>query len=203
LTADIPGPSGIIEAIYQPAATPAAAAAVLCHPHPQYGGNLHDAVLGCVAEVLQDAGVAVVRFNFRGVGRSEGCFDAGRGETDDLRAVAAWLSTTHPGPLWLCGYSFGAYVVCQALAAGLIARRAILVAPPNGPMPFPALPPNCPVDVIAGDADTFIDQAALAAWTGVDLHRIAGADHFFTGRFGDLTRALGEILGDSSGDTDA
>lgn len=209
---EIAGPAGIIEADYRAATEQArarrgaaGAQAVLCHPHPQYGGNLHDAVLDCAARVLLDAGVGVLRFNFRGVGGSQGSFDQGRGEVDDLTAAAAWLRDAFPGQaLWLGGYSFGAYVAWQALAATAVApQRVLLLAPPIGPMEFPDRPAGCRVDVFAGDRDEFLQPAALAAWAHVHLHLIPGADHFFAGQTAALAAEIRLALGQASDDAHA
>jgi uncharacterized protein len=192
---EISGPAGALEARYQAAARPRAAQAVLCHPHPQYGGSMHDPVLDCAAGVLLDAGMGVLRFNFRGVGRSQGSYDGGRGEVDDLTAAVTWLRDGHPGAaLWLGGYSFGAHVVWQALTGAVACDRALLLAPPVGPMTFPPRQLPFPVDVFAGDADEFLDPRALAAWTDVAVHRILGADHYFTGRFDDLAARIREVI---------
>lgn len=191
----IPGPAGGIEAHHQPASRPDAAEAVLCHPHPLYGGSMHDGVLERTTQALLAAGVGVLRFNFRGVGHSDGRFDGGRGEVDDLLAAVRWLRERAAGaPLWLGGYSFGAHVVWQAAARQPEATRLLLVAPPIGPMTFPAGMSGCPVDVFAGDRDEFIDPGALAAWTGVRVHVIAGADHFFSGHLDDLAERLAAAI---------
>ncbi|MEZ5557383.1 MAG: hypothetical protein R3E86_02385 [Pseudomonadales bacterium] len=155
---DIPGPVGALEADFSAGATPARGHAVLCHPHPLYGGSMHDAVLGCVSDALLSAGVSCLKFNFRGVGASEGRHDGRGGEVEDLGAALAWLLAEPPDgvpvtSLWLCGYSFGAHVVWQYLArqasgtgrahalassAGGRVARVLLVAPPVGPMAFPS-----------------------------------------------------------------
>lgn len=192
----IDGPSGPLEIRLDPADQPAGIQAVLCHPHPLYGGTLHDAVLDCLTTVLVEAGVAVLRFNFRGVGASAGRHDHGAGEVDDLLAAADWLRRREPSAaLWCGGYSFGAWVTWQALARGLTAERALLIAPPVGPMPFEAHPTSIPVDVVIGDADEFADPEALAGWSGVRCHTIAGADHFFGSRLSDLAARLRGLLG--------
>jgi alpha/beta superfamily hydrolase len=198
---NIPSPAGSLEALYEPgfdggsasATAAGGVCAVLCHPHPLYGGNMHDGVLDCVANVLRRAGVGCLRFNFRGVGASSGAHDGGAGEVDDLLAAIAWLRTNDRATdrandranqnvdrLWLGGYSFGAYVAWQSLARGASPERVLLVAPPVGRMPFTEQSPGCRVDVFAGDQDEFVDQAALTAWQGVHTHVIAGADHFFS-----------------------
>jgi hypothetical protein len=195
-TMDIDGPSGALEARYDDAPGPAGAQAVLCHPHPRYGGSLHDAVLDCLTDALLEAGIGVLRFNFRGVGGSAGRYDDGRGEADDLLAAACWLRSAHPGDaLWLGGYSFGAWVAWQALDLGLQPDRVLLVAPPVGRLTFRPHEPEVPVDVVIGDADAFADPAALAAWSGVITHTVAGADHFFTGCMDALARQFRGIIG--------
>jgi uncharacterized protein len=191
----IPGPTGTLEASHQPAASPTGAEVVLCHPHPLYGGSMHDGVLDCAARILLAAGMGVLRFNFRGVGQSAGRFDGGRGEIDDLRAVIGWLRDRAPdAPVWLGGYSFGAHVVWQATAHATGVARILLLAPPIGAMDFPARAVAYPVDVFAGDQDSFIEAEALSAWTGVHLHVVAGADHFFSGRLNDLADRIGAAV---------
>ena len=207
----LPGPAGELEAAIDEAESSAGRYAILCHPHPQYGGSMHDAVLDCLAQALGDSGVSCLKFNFRGVGRSEGSHygaqegahygaqegapDGAAGAVADLCAVADWLQEERsPRSLLLGGYSFGASVVWQALAHGLQAERALLVAPPIGAMQFPEFTPACPVDVFAGDADQFIDAAALTAWRGINLHRLSGADHFFSGQWQLLRETISGAL---------
>lgn len=191
----IPGPAGSLEAGYVAAPEPAGAQAVLCHPHPQYGGSMHDAVLNIVADVLLDAGIGVLRFNFRGVGASDGHYDDGRGEVDDLLAAARWLRSEFPeDALWAGGYSFGAWVVWQALDRGLDAGRILLVAPPAGAMTFAPRAPGIPAHAIAGDADAFVDLAALQRLPDLRCQVVAGADHFFSGRGAELAAAVRGLL---------
>ncbi len=195
----IDGPAGPLEARYEPASGEATIQAVLCHPHPQYGGSMHDAVLGRLAAALSWAGIGVLRFNFRGVGASAGRYDGGIGEVDDLLAAADWLLAARPGTqLWAGGYSFGAWVTWQALDHALPAGRAMLIAPPVGAMPFPSHSANVPTDVVIGTGDDFADPAALSAWSGVKVHRIQGADHFFTGCIEELDRTLRLLVSGAS-----
>lgn len=192
----IDGPAGPLEARYDPASGEPAIQAVLCHPHPQYGGSMQDAVLGRLAATLSGAGIGVLRFNFRGVGASAGRYDGGAGEVDDLLAAASWLMAAQPGAqLWAGGYSFGAWVTWQAVHQALRPARVMLIAPPVGAMPFPSHPGDVQTDVVIGSDDDFADPAALNAWTGVSVHRIRGADHFFTGCIEELDRTLRELVG--------
>lgn len=187
----IEGPAGVLAARHDE--PEAARQALLCHPHPQYGGNMDDPVLDELARVLLGHGFGVLRFNFRGVGGSAGEYGGGPGEVDDLLAAAAWLRERRPAVLWAGGYSFGAWVVWNALSRGLSPARAVLLAPPLGAMPFETLAPECPVDVVAGTADSFVNQALLADWDCGARHPIQGGDHFFSGRHRELRAALQAI----------
>ena len=176
----IQGPAGTLEAALERPIDPGAAVAILCHPHPLYGGSMNDAVLGLVGEALAEVGVNALRFNFRGVGASQGRFDEGRGEVDDLLAVIDWAQAQGAGAIWLAGYSFGAHIVCQALPQAPQPARLLLVAPPTAVMDMRLQAPPCPLDVFAGDGDQFVDCDALNRWPGAKVHLIPGADHFFS-----------------------
>lgn len=190
----ISSPGGGLESRHQPAEPGRGIQAVLCHPHPQYGGTMDDPVVDCLARTLLGAGIGVLRFNFRGVGGSPGRFDEGVGETDDLLAAVSWLRETFPNEaIWAGGYSFGAWITWQAMSQGFTPDRAILVAPPTAAMTFAPLAPACTVDAVAGDRDDYVDSAALGAWPGVTAHPVAGADHFFSGRHRDLLQVLAAL----------
>jgi uncharacterized protein len=192
----VPGPVGRLEASYaEPAG--ATAAIVLCHPHPQYGGSMHDAVLDTIAAVADRHGMAQLRFNFRGVGASDGQFDRGVGEVDDLLAALAWLrAEKKPASIHIAGYSFGSSVVWRALDRAGALTQILLMAPPVAMMDFP---PNAaspvPVSLICGDADDFVAAADLARWAArsapaAKIEIIPGADHFFGGAHPALTQAI-------------
>ncbi len=189
----IPGPAGALEARVEAGGSDRWA--ILCHPHPLYGGSMHDAVLDTVATVLAEQDVGRVRFNFRGVGASGGRYDEGRGEADDLVAVRDWLAAEHPPEeLWLGGYSFGSNVVWRARARIPEARRIVLIAPPVGAMDF-AAPDDAlaaQVTIVAGTEDAFVDLAVLRRWSAgrCEIRTVDGADHFFAGRWD----ALAEVL---------
>jgi alpha/beta superfamily hydrolase len=197
----LPGPAGEIELIAEPAeATPRRATAVICHPLPTEGGTMHNKVVTMVARALRESGIATVRFNTRGTGASEGTFDDGRGEREDLRAIVDWVRQQRPAhSLWLAGFSFGAYV-SLSMAAELEPGMLISIAPPAGRnWDFDAItPPDCPWLVIQGDADEVVDPEAVYAWLdGLDglrnppeLVRMPDTSHFFHRRLMDLRGAI-------------
>lgn len=186
------GAAGDIEVVVDlPAATPRAVA-VCCHPHPLYGGALTNKVIHTVARAFAARGAAAVRFNFRGVGASQGVHDEGRGETDDLVTVAAWARARWPGvPLWLGGFSFGAYVALQG-AARLAPGLLVTVAPPAGRWDFSGIAaPACPWLVVQGSEDELVPAAGVVAWArslqpAVRIAMLEGATHFFHGRLREL-----------------
>ena len=136
-TTKIPGPAGLLEADCSPGKGDAWA--ILCHPHPLYGGSMDDAVIDVAQTRFQASGGGTVAFNFRGVGSSEGCHDGGTGEVDDVLAVADWLESNYTvDTLTLIGYSFGSSVAWRALPRLPRHPPAILVAPPFGSMGLPA-----------------------------------------------------------------
>ena len=157
---------------------------------------MHDGVLNILVGVLERSGVSCLRFNFRGTGGSEGRHDGNGGEVDDVLAAVAWLQAEHqPTKLTLGGYSFGANMLWQALAQVDTPERALLIAPPVGVMEFKPRKLDCSVEVFVGDADQFMNPQALAAWDGIRAHTIAGADHFFAGKWKELEAALAAVVG--------
>ncbi len=185
------GPAGPLEATLDQAVNEKTITAILCHPHPAYGGSMHDAVVNTATQVFLRHGVNCIRFNFRGVGASAGTYGDGVGETEDLLAVVNWQQQEYPrDKLWLCGYSFGANVVWRSLATAAPAR-AFLIAPPISMMEFAEQDgTDTVINAIAGDRDDFVDQDRIGQWPGVTHHNIPGADHFFSGAHD----ALGETL---------
>jgi alpha/beta superfamily hydrolase len=148
------------------------------------------------ARALTESGLATVRFNFRGVGRSEGQFDNGRGEVLDLLAVANWVRRQRPGDaLWLAGFSFGSWVALQG-ARQLPVAQMISIAPPVGLREFAGvLPPPCPWLLIQGEADEIVSAAAVFEWaasleTPPTVVRMAETGHFFHRRLIDLRGAI-------------
>lgn len=137
----IPGPNGVLEAMLDVPKEPCSAdapIAVVCHPHPLHGGTLTNKVAHTVAKAFAELGVTTLRFNFRGVGESQGEFDHGVGEVDDLQAAVQWMRARHPNArLWLAGFSFGAFVALSGQPQ-MNAARLLLVAPPVAMFDFPA-----------------------------------------------------------------
>ncbi|HLK86154.1 MAG TPA: alpha/beta fold hydrolase [Candidatus Binataceae bacterium] len=189
--------------IARPAAGGPWRAAVVCHPHPLYGGSMRNNVVDAAIDAFQAAGFATLRFNFRGVGRSEGEFDNGRGEADDAVAAVRFL-TAQTGVLAdravLAGYSFGAMAAARAAADTAEVGAIVAIAPPIAAIDASILEATTkPIVLLSGDRDSYCPAAqlgALAATLG-DLARlriVAGADHFFGGREHEIGAALGREL---------
>jgi len=188
------GPAGRLECIADAPAPEAAraATAVLCHPHPQHGGTMRNKVVTIMDRALRESGLATVRFNTRGTGDSEGSFDDGKGELDDLLAVVDWVRRTRPeDDLWLGGFSFGAWITLRA-AQDLPVRMLITIAPPVERYGFAELmPPNCPWLLVQGDEDEVVSPSAVFEWVDKldkppDLVVMDGSGHFFHRRLMDL-----------------
>ena len=197
----IPGPAGILEAIAHEAEGAARPLyGIVCHPHPLYGGTMDNKVAYTLARALQTSGVAALRFNFRGVGASEGAYDEGAGETEDAAAVADFGAARWPNRrLILAGFSFGAFVALR-LALARDTARLITVAPPVGRFDFSGLhAPACPWLVVQGDADDVVDSSAVITWVkqqnpAPDLRVVPGVGHFFHGHLAELRDAVIETL---------
>jgi hypothetical protein len=183
-------------ALHLPAGTPSAGV-VVCHPHPQYGGDMDNNVVLAVCEALVARNIAALRFNFRGTGKSGGAFDGGEGEQDDVRAALACLAAqpeVDGGRLGLAGYSFGAMVAARVEDAA--ARSLALISPPVAMAGVP-LEHGCPVIVLAGGIDPIAPAEglrALAEEAGAELYAVAEADHSWWGFEAELGEALGEFF---------
>jgi uncharacterized protein len=186
-------------------ATPAkaAGAAVVCHPHPQYGGSMHNNVVAAVLEALWALDYATLRFNFRGVGKSDGEFAGGVGEVDDALAAVKFLTgelSSNGVPMLLAGYSFGATVALRAGLAIAEVGTMVAVAPAIAMVDLSFIVGSEKrIALIAGDSDQYCPAAQLRALgkklTGPSATQvIKGADHFFGGREGELTKAIRAAL---------
>jgi alpha/beta superfamily hydrolase len=194
----IDGAAGPIEAVVEDPAPGSAPAsyAVICHPHPLFGGTMDNKVVTTLARALHECAVPTLRFNFRGVGSSAGTHDEGRGETLDAAAVADWGAARWSGAgLVLAGFSFGTYVACR-LAGQRPVRRMIVVAPPVGRFEFPrAGEPECPWLIVQGEEDDVVEAPAVKSWAlsgnrGVILKLMPGVGHFFHGHLHELRDAV-------------
>ncbi len=194
----LPGPAGALEvAVDLPEAHDARrGVAVICHPHPPEGGTMRNKVVTMSARALTELGLTTVRFNFRGVGQSEGEYDNGRGEVLDLMAVANWVQQTRPEhDFWLVGFSFGAWVALLG-ARQLPVKQVISIAPPVGLRDFSGvLPPPCPWLVIQGEADDVVEPGPVFEWLGQQnpaptIVRMPETGHFFHRRLLDLRGAI-------------
>ncbi|TBR36204.1 MULTISPECIES: alpha/beta hydrolase [Dyella] len=192
------GPAGKLECISDVAERTEArrGTAVICHPHPLQGGTMHNKVVTMVERALRESGLDTVRFNFRGTGASEGVFDNGNGEGDDLAAVVAWVRQQRPDDaLWLAGFSFGSYVSIRNTVR-LGANALISIAPPAGRWDFAHLdPPQCPWLVVQGEEDEIVDPQAVYDWIDSlakkpELVRMPETSHFFHRRLMDLRGAI-------------
>jgi alpha/beta superfamily hydrolase len=180
-----------LEGLYAPA--DGALGAVIAHPHPLMGGDMDNPVVGILSETLFACGITTLRFNFRGVGKSTGSFDEGRGEQDDLLAAASFLEEQGIREILPVGYSFGAWV-----NAGVLNRRdllpAIFVSPPVNLLRFECQALRGRVGlIICGDQDQFcpLDKIRIvAAELSCRLDIIPDADHFFLSREQDLAACI-------------
>lgn len=193
------GPVGVIEVATEPAEnegdegkTAALGIAVICHPHPLHGGTMHNKVVTIIERSLRELGFDTVRFNFRGIGKSEGTFDEGVGESDDLAAVVEWARTMRPhAPLWLAGFSFGSYVALRN-AKRLAADALVTIAPPVGRWDFEEFElPECPWLIVQGEEDEVVDPQVVFDWVeqleiSPQLVRMPETSHFFHRRLMDL-----------------
>ena len=196
----IEGQAGALQAIVEETAVAGSSYAIVCHPHPLFGGTMDNKVVTTVARALHETGIPTVRFNFRGVGASAGAYDQGVGETADADAVAAWGALRWPGrDLVVAGFSFGAYVALR-LAQQRVPRHLITVAPALELFDaFGMSAPRCPWLVVQGDADDVVDPAAVISWVnGLEpkprLVVLPGVGHFFHGRLRELRDAVVDAI---------
>jgi len=170
---------------------------IVCHPHSLMGGTMNNKVVHTIARCRRDMGHRVVRFNFRGVGKSEGEYADGVGESDDLLAVMAWVKSIRPkDEIRLAGFSFGAYVVARtlehAIAIGFKVGSLLLVAPAVENYDFDNYRGfSVPLSVVMGQEDEVVAPAAVDQWfdcvvSDKIMLRMPGAGHFFHGQLTDL-----------------
>jgi alpha/beta superfamily hydrolase len=203
----IDGPAGQLETLLEaPKQIGRPMVAVLCHPHPQHQGTMMNKVIHTLSRSMNDLGVPAVRFNFRGVGTSDGAYAEGIGETDDVLAVIEWAKTRYKtAEFCLLGFSFGAMVACRA---ALTARPAQLVSVAPAVSGMGGLladaQPECPWLIVQGDADETAPCDQLLEWVntlapGPDVIILPEASHFFHGKLTLLREAVVSHLGSAWG----
>jgi hypothetical protein len=201
----VDGPVGRLEAILEVStAEEPRGVAVICHPHPQHGGTMHNKVAHTLARAFVRAGFAALRFNFRGTEQSEGEFDEGHGELDDALAVINWMREHYPDSIfWLAGFSFGAAIAVKAAVAtevdGLVSVAPAISRFATGL----ESQPTCPWLIVQGDQDELVDVEETVAWVdglepGPELLIIPDGEHFFHGRLNELREAVQEFATDLS-----
>lgn len=200
------GPTGRLEALLNAGASNATHASVVCHPHPLFGGTLHNKVVFHTMKALNSFGFPVLRFNFRGTGLSEGEHDYGKGEVEDVRTAIDWIDAEYHLPVIFAGFSFGAAVGLRAACADPRVRAAIGLGIPLAPVTSGTEDPrvytfeflqDClkPKLFVSGARDQFGPRAKLEALAASlaepkKLIIIEGADHFFEGRLRELRDAI-------------
>ena len=200
------GPAGRLEALLNAGAADATHAAVVCHPHPLFGGTLHNKVVFHTMKALNSFGFPVLRFNFRGTGLSQGEHAHGEGEVDDVRTALDWLDTEYHLPLIFAGFSFGAAVGLRAACPDMRVRALVAAGAPVVPVAAESEEPRVysydflqgctkPKLFVSGARDQFGPGAKLRAMVDAlpeprKLVIIEGADHFFEGRLRELREAI-------------
>jgi uncharacterized protein len=201
---DLRGPAGRLEALLNMGRPDAPYAALVCHPHPLFGGTMHNKVVYHTMKTFQAYGLPVLRFNFRGAGLSEGKHDSGRGEVSDVRAALDWLQKEYSLPLLFAGFSFGSHVGFRACCSDErvkgIAALGLPVQAGGREYHYNFLA-TCrqPKILISGSADEYGPHEALEAVVAgaappAELVLVPGADHFFVGKLDQMQAALSSWL---------
>lgn len=200
----IDGPVGVLEALHL-AVAEARGIALICHPNPSQGGTMLNKVVSTLQRTARDSGLATLRFNYRGTGKSAGEHDMRSGEVDDAQAALAWLQAQHPGlPVYLLGFSFGGFVAGSLSGrleqAGVEVAQVFLVAP--AAMRFDhehALAQHCRLTLIQPEDDEVIAPELVYQWSATltqphELLKVAECGHFFHGRLPELKQRVAERL---------
>tara|TARA_B100001123_G_C15336634_1_gene1033080 strand:+ start:3537 stop:4178 length:642 start_codon:yes stop_codon:yes gene_type:complete len=206
LIRDIPSPVGSLEVLIDEPVGEPRALVVFAHPLPTHGGSMHTKMVFQGAKGLARAGCLVLRFNFRGVGRSTGAFDEGRGELDDFSAALDFISAQYPNvEIWSCGASFGAYIAMTAGANDDRVSALIGIAPPVSMRNFSIVQTSIkPKFLVHGEADELIPVKAVRKFYAQmvepkELVIIDRANHVFDGQASEVGDTLEELLGDFKG----
>jgi alpha/beta superfamily hydrolase len=200
------GPDGRLEGRYQHAKTDDAPVALILHPHPQHGGTMNNRVVYSLYHSFVRRGFSTLRFNFRGVGRSQGEFDEGLGELSDAAAALDWMQSHNPNATgcWIAGFSFGAWISMQLMMRRPEINGFISIATPASIHDFSFLAP-CPASglMVHGDSDDIIPEESTAKLAdkldkqkniSIDYKVIKGCDHFFRNHLEDMEKHVEKYL---------
>ena len=200
------GPEGRLEGRYQHAKKPGGPIALVLHPHPLHGGTMNNKVTYALYQTFVKRGFSVLRFNFRGVGRSQGQFDSGIGEMSDAASALDWMQSHNPNAqtCWIAGFSFGAWIAMQLMMRRPEIGGFISLAPPADAYDFTFLAP-CPASgqIIHGEKDEVVPKEAVDKLAQklssqknivIDYETIAGADHFFSTKMDVVNKLVGTYL---------
>lgn len=203
------GPDGRLEGRYHQSKKPNAPIAIVLHPHPLHGGNMNNRVVFIMFNNFVERGFSVLRFNFRGVGRSQGAFDNGVGELSDAAYAFDWMQQFNSNSpfCWIGGYSFGALISMQLMMRRPEIEGFVSISPPAGTEDFSFLAP-CPSSglIIHGDKDTHVPLDAVKKLAqkldgqkniSVNLSIVKGADHFYKDNMDNLSKEVASYLDNS------
>lgn len=202
----INGPEGRLECKYMPGATAEAPTALILHPEPNKNGTMNNRVTYAMYRLFQERGFAVMRFNFRGVGRSQGVYDQGDGELSDAATAMDWLQSQFPASssCWIAGFSFGSWIGMQLMMRRPEINGFISVSPPAGTHDFSFLAP-CPASglIVQGGANEMVPSERVTALVEkiskqkgveIDIAEIEGANHFFSSHLDEAMTAIDQYL---------
>ena len=203
------GPEGRLEGRYQHAKKDDAPVALILHPHPQHGGAMNNKVVYSLYHSFARRGFSTLRFNFRGVGRSQGEFDSGLGELSDAASALDWMQSHNPNAsgCWIAGFSFGAWIAMQLMMRRPEINGFIAIAPPASIHDFTFLAP-CPASgmLVHGDADDIIPEESVAKLADklgkqknitIDYNVIKGCDHFFRDHLDPMEKHVEKYLNEN------
>jgi uncharacterized protein len=205
------GPAGRLEGRYQPSKEKSAPIAIILHPHPQFGGTMNNQIVYQLFYMFQKRGFTTLRFNFRGIGRSQGEFDHGAGELSDAASALDWVQSLHPDSksCWVAGYSFGAWIGMQLLMRRPEIDGFISVAPPANSFDFSFLAP-CPSSglIVHGNKDELVPEQSVHKLVNklshqrdirIDYRLVDGATHLFSNHVEQLDKHVDNYLDNALG----
>ncbi len=210
----IPGPEGRLEGRYHHAKGRNPPLAIILHPHPLHGGNMNNKVTYTSFKAFMNMGFSVLRFNYRGVGKSEGKYDEGIGEMTDSACALDWLlmNNNESTKVWVLGFSFGAWIALNLLMRRPEIEGFVAVSPPADKYDFSFLAP-CPVSglIIQGNQDNIVNETDVALFANkldsqrlitVNYKKVNNADHFFTNKLDivekEITKYVKNVIQDNS-----